>query len=212
MNLTSKQQRFHELLEKFISEEAHPPTLEEMKAWLEANDWGEIKSLNSVKQYFDALEAAGKIRRERKKRGLEMLENSPMENVDFVHIPVMSSPVACGNPNQLIEETPTGSINVSRRLVSNPKLTYAFHASGDSMNLAGIEDGDTVLIEATTDVRDGDIVLASVDGCGTLKILRKSLTTITLLPKSNNPTHQPIYLHPEDEFLIGGKVIQVLKN
>ncbi|MFA5352371.1 MAG: S24 family peptidase [Candidatus Gracilibacteria bacterium] len=212
MNLTSKQTRFLELLESFITENHQPPTLEEMKAWLEKNDWGEIRSLNSVKQYFDSLESAGRIRRERKKRGLELLENSPIENVDFVHIPVMESPVACGNPNQLIEETPTGSINVSRKLVSNPKLTYAFHASGDSMNLAGIEDGDTVLVEATTDVKDGDIVLASVDGCGTLKILRKSLTTITLLPKSDNPTHQPIYLHPEDEFLIGGRVVNILKN
>lgn len=212
MNLTSKQTRFLELLESFITAHNQPPTLEEMKAWLEANEWGEIKSLNSVKQYFDALEAAGKIHRERKKRGVEVLENSPAENVDFVHIPVMESPVACGNPTQLIEETPTASISVSRRLVGNPKLTYAFHASGDSMNLAGIEDGDTVLIEATTEVKDGDIVLASVDGCGTLKIFRKSPTNITLLPKSDNPIHQPIYLSPDDEFLIGGKVSQVLKN
>lgn len=207
MPLTSRQQQFYDLLQQFIEAHGQAPTLEELKEYLEKNKWGEIKSLNSLTQYLDALERAGKIRRERKKRGVMLTEST-----ETVSLPLLPNPVACGAPTALIEETAEDHLTVSRRLVRNPGQTYIFRASGDSMNRAGIDDGDFVLVESTLDLRDGDIVLATIDGCGTLKKIRKGMNTITLLPDSTNPIHKPIYLHTDDDFLIAGKVVNVLKN
>ena len=217
MTLTNRQQKFLDLLEKFITKHDYPPTLEEMKIWLEQNKWGEIRSLNSVKQYLDALEKDGAIRREHKKRGITLTDKSTGEKTEqqineTVLIPLLGSPVACGSPTGLIDETAIDQIKCSRKLLRNPGKTYAFRASGDSMNHAGIDDNDFVLIEATTDIQDNDIVLANIEGCGTLKRYRKGWDTITLSPESDNPEHKPIYLHSDEEFIIAGKVINVLKN
>lgn len=217
MTLTSRQQQFLDLLKEFISAHDYPPTLEEMKIWLEQNNWGAIRSLNSVKQYLDALESAGFIRREHKKRGITLVDKNTgtkteQQVSDIVHIPLLESPVACGSPTTFINENATDQIECSSRLVRNPESVYAFRASGDSMNQAGIDEGDFVLVEATTNIHDNDIVLANVDGCGTLKKFKKNASCISLLPQSTNPEHKPIYLHADDEFLIAGKVVNILKN
>lgn len=207
MALTDKQQQFYDLLRRYVDQHGQAPTLTECKAWLEAHEWGEIRSLNTVTQYLEALEATGKIRRLGRKRGIEFADTTAT-----VAIPVLPNPVSCGAPTNVIEETAEEHHTISRKLVSDPARTYLFRAVGDSMNRAGIDEGDFVLVEATSNVRDGDIVLASINGCGTLKKLRRSATTITLLPDSTNPTHQPIYLHESDDFVIGGRVVHILKN
>ncbi len=207
MFLTPRQQQFYDLLQQYMKKSGQAPTIEELKEFLEQNDWGTIKSLNSITQYLDALESAGKIRRVRKKRGVSLTESA-----DTVSVPVLPNPVACGAPTNLIEERATEHRTLSRRLVRAPEHTYLFRATGDSMNRAGIEEGDFVLVEATQDIKDSDIVLATLDGCGTLKELKRGKNTITLLPRSSNPIHQPIYLHEDDDFLINGKVVEILKN
>ncbi len=205
--LTPRQQQFYDLLQQYIQQAGQSPTIEELKAYLEQHDWGTIRSLNSITQYLDALEHAGKIRRARRKRGVSLTETA-----DTVSVPVLPNPVACGAATNLIEERATEHRTLSRRLVRAPTRTYLFRATGDSMDRAGISEGDFVLVEATSDLCDGDIVLATLDGCGTLKRLRRGVHTITLQPESTNPEHQPIYLHADDDFLINGKVVEVLKN
>jgi repressor LexA len=207
MPLTTKQQRFYDLLRDSFTALGRAPTLEELKEHLESNGWGEIRSLNSLTQYLDALESAHKIRRHGGKCGIEFTETAEM-----VQVPFLPQPVSCGSPTHLIEEQATEHLAISRKLVHSPDRTYAFRTSGDSMNLDGIDDGDIVLVEATSDVRDGDRVLASINGMGTVKRFRKNEYAVTLLPKSSNQSHTPIYLHESDDFLIGGKVIGILKN
>lgn len=209
MPLTKKQQRFHDLLRDAFTALGRAPTLEELKDHLEQNGWGEIRSLNSITQYLDALEAAYKIRRSGGKCGIELAE-ATADNM--VQVPFLPHPVSCGSPTNLIEEQATSHLTISRKLVHSPNTTYAFRTTGDSMDRAGIADGDIVLIEATSEIRDGDRVLASINGMGTVKRFRKNEYAVTLLPESSNPTHTPIYLHESDDFLIGGKVVGVLKN
>ena len=58
---------------------------------------------------------------------------------------------------------------------------YALRVEGDSMSGAGILDGDTVIVEACDDARDGELVIALVDGGeATLKILRRDGDEIVL--------------------------------
>lgn len=214
MALTRTQARFLAELRNFVELHGHTPTLAEMKEHLEATGWGEIRSLNSIAQFFRALEAAGEISRERGKRGVRLADpaakSTGVLSADFWEIPLLASPVACGAPTRLIEEESDERVRVSRTLLRNPERVYALRCSGDSMDLAGIADGDLILVESTPEVRDGQLVLASLDGAGTVKKLRRAGETVALLPQSSNPIHQPIYLHESDDAVIAGRVVAVL--
>ncbi|MFH0834515.1 MAG: transcriptional repressor LexA [Patescibacteria group bacterium] len=207
--LTARQNRFLELLRSYIQLHGDAPTLAEMKIWLEENGWGEVRSLNSIKQYLDALAENGLIARESRKRGITLLDGA----VELRKIPLVDSRVSCGSGSKFIEENANDFLEVSRKLIRNFDDVFAFHCEGDSMDEAGIEENDFVIVKAQpVEIRDGDLVLANVGDCGIVKKLKKSGDTIALLPQSSNPIHKPIYLHSSDEGMIIGKVISILKN
>jgi repressor LexA len=81
---------------------------------------------------------------------------------------------------------------------------------GDSMIEAAIADGDMVVVRRETDVENGDIVAALIDGVeveGTVKSFKRSGDHVWLLPR--NPRYQPI---PGDNAVIVGKVVAVLRR
>jgi len=81
------------------------------------------------------------------------------------------------------------------------------------MDEAGIDDGDFVLVEPqSSEINDGDLVLANVGDYGTVKRFKRNGETISLLPESSNPEHKPIYIHSSDEGMIVGRVLSILKN
>ncbi|MFH1546631.1 MAG: transcriptional repressor LexA [Patescibacteria group bacterium] len=207
--LTTRQKRFYDLLRSFIELHGDSPTLAEMKVWMEENGWSEIRSLNSIKQYLDALGEKGLLRCESRKRGI-VLSNGEVETVK---VPLVDSRVACGYPATILSDTASDFLEVSKKLISNLAKAFAFRCSGDSMNEAGIEDGDFVIVEPQpVEIRDGDLVLANVSGCGTVKRFKRSDETISLFPESSNVEHKPIYLHSSDEGMIVGKIASILKN
>ncbi|MDP3964629.1 MAG: S24 family peptidase, partial [bacterium] len=90
--------------------------------------------------------------------------------------------------------------------------------SGTSMNKAKvngktIQSGDFILVDAhTKEFRNGDRVLVVIDGLATVKTYRSlDGKMIALLPESTDKIHKPIFLTPEDNFVINGRVIDVLK-
>lgn len=207
--LTTRQNRFLELLRNFIALHGDSPTLAEMKVWMEENDWGEVSSLNSVKQYLDALADKGFIARESKKRGITLLD----DKLATQKIPLIDSRVSCGSATNLLEDDACDFLEVSKKLIRSFEKVFAFRCEGDSMNQAGIDDGDCVLVRPEAhDVRDGDLVLANVNDCGVIKKFKRAGETISLLPQSSNPIHKPIYLHASDSGAIVGKVLSILKN
>ena len=133
--------------------------------------------------------------------------------METVKVPLVDSRVACGYPTAVLEDTATNFLEVSKKLISNLARAFAFRCSGDSMNEAGIEDGDFVIVEPQpVEIHDKDLVLANVGDYGTVKCFKKSGNTISLFPKSSNPEHKPIFLHSSDEGMIVGKIITVLKS
>ena len=206
MPLTEKQKKFYELLKAYFREKRVSPKLTELKVWLGAHEW-KISSLNSLTQYLNALEEEGKISRDPGMRGIRLLES-----YDTVPIPVISSLASCGSPTNFLDEEIEDYVDVSHALVKNSDNIFLFEVEGNSMNKAGIEDGDSLLIEKTDNLHDRDIVLATIDGCCTVKRLRKGTGTLTLVPESTDPIYKPIYLHETDDFVIAGKVLHILKN
>lgn len=62
---------------------------------------------------------------------------------------------------------------------------------GDSMNAAGIFDGDEILVRQQPEVEDGQIAVVLVNGDeATVKRFRQQGDTVSLIPQSYNPAHQ----------------------
>ena len=79
---------------------------------------------------------------------------------------------------------------------------YLLKVQGDSMIDDGILDGDLVGVHRTSDARNGQVVVARVDGEITIKRYERGRRNISLLPR--NPAHAPIVVQPDQDFGIEG--------
>lgn len=120
-----------------------------------------------------------------------------------VGIPLAGT-VPCGLP-LLAEENIEAIIPVSKKLVKNPDNYFLLKATGDSMDLAGIQDRDLVLVKKQPVANEGDRVVALINDEATVKILHFGDGVAALTPKSTNPAHRPIIV--SDDFSIQGIVV-----
>ena len=97
--------------------------------------------------------------------------------------------VEAGFPSPAEEET-TDTLSLDDYLIENKEATFMLTVKGDSMQDAGILAGDMVLAERKESAKDGEIVIAEVDGEWTMKYLRKRGSSIFLEPA--NPKYRPI--------------------
>ena len=209
--LTPKQKIVLQAIKKFFSENGRMPTIRELKQ--ENAKLGlKFKSLRSVFLYLNALEEKGFIKRVSRDRGIELKDQSQK---NFVDVPVLGMANA-GTPTFFAKQNIDGFLKVSRGLLHNREV-FAIRVFGDSMNLAEIngkkiKEDDLILVDSQTkDFKNGDLVLTVIDGLATVKIFKQiSKKMIGLFPQSTNKRHQPIYLTPDDDFIINGKVIDVL--
>lgn len=107
----------------------------------------------------------------------------------FGEIPMLGL-VTAGFPS-IVEEELTDTINLDDLLIKNKSLTYMLEVDGDSMIDAHIEKGDMVLVERANGAKDGQIVIAEVDGEFTMKYFRKVGDKVWLEPANKN--YKPIY-------------------
>ena len=128
------------------------------------------------------------------------------EAVQTVSIPLVGA-VACGTPI-LAEENIEAFIPVSLKLAVPPYQYFFLHAKGDSMNEAGINDRDLVLVRKQSHAENGDLVVALVDDEATLKEFYKKGAVVLLKPRSSNKKHQPIVLTAD--FQIQGIVVSAI--
>lgn len=125
-----------------------------------------------------------------------------------VNIPIVGV-VACGSPI-FAEQNIEGYVPISTSIAKTGSKYYLLHAKGDSMDEAGINDGDLVLVRQQSVARDGDNVVALIDDEATIKEFHKSNSVIMLKPRSSNPIHKPIIL--EENFQIQGIIVKVIPN
>lgn len=106
------------------------------------------------------------------------------------------------DPNQL------DSLSLDQYLVGNKQSTYLLEVKGDSMIDEGIREGDLVLVERRGDPKDGDIVIAEVDGGWTMKYFKKKGSLIYLKPANKN--YSPIY--PQYDLKVAAIVKGVIRK
>ena len=148
-----------------------------------------------------------------------------LNKADLVVIPYMGA-ANCGPASRLAKDDIEGYINISSSLLDTKKYDslFAVKADGRSMNQAqikdqSIEDGDYVIVDSDRLPQRNDYVLATINNLANIKKYlpqrnhKGEITRIALLSESSE-SHEPIFIHPEDETgkLIAGVVIQVFKG
>lgn len=160
------------------------------------------------------------------KKGLLSSEYKSAGIISGDHSKVLSVPILgsanCGEPTRLAEENLEGYLRVSPSLLPTERTgdLFALKAVGDSMNKAqlnngvSIEDGDLVIIDKGYKIpRNGDYVVSIIDGSANIKrlILDQRNKAVHLISESST-YYPPIVVHAEDDFMINGKVIHVIKK
>jgi repressor LexA len=115
--------------------------------------------------------------------------------------------VEAGFPTPAEEEN-VDAITLDDWLITNKEASYLLRVSGESMIEAGIMPGDTVILERGRAVKNGDIVIANVDGDWTMKFYEKRGKKIVLMPA--NVRFSPI--EPKGELQIAGVVTAVIRK
>jgi len=214
--LTKKEEVVLKIIKDYLSQKSKMPTIREVHKI--AGKYGlKVKSLGSIFLYLRSLEDKGFISRSSEDRGIKILSQGKKK---FVSVPILGTANA-GSPTFFAEQNVEGYLKLSRRLIAK-KITefiFAIEVFGDSMDQAEInrkkiESGDYVLVDAKCkEYNNGDKVLATVDSLATIKnFFQIDRETIGLFPQSSNKSHKPIYLTPEDNFVINGKIIDVFKT
>jgi repressor LexA len=174
----------------------------------ELKDELKYRSPRSAAVILERLAAHGFIRR-RPDGQLQLLRDLPEESSHARTVPVaLVGLIACGAP-LLAEQNIEAMIPVSVSLARPPHRYFMLRASGDSMNLSGIDDGDLVLVRQQPTAQDGDRVVALIDDEATIKVLRRAGDAIALEPRSKNKRHKPILV--TRDFQVQGIVVSAIR-
>ena len=197
--LTHKQERVLEFIRQRVRENL-PPTIREI-----AQELG-FSSTGTVRDYLEALEAKGYLKRSAKRsRAIELLKNS----LDKFRIPIIGS-IPAGRPTMAYEDI-QGYIDVDNLFLGRLSQSdvFALNVKGQSMIDAGILDGDIAIIKKQQVAHHSDIVAAILTGNDevTLKRFRHQAGRKPYLEAANKD-YPPIY----EEFAILGKLITVIRK
>lgn len=198
--ITASQRRTLLEIEGYIRRHQFAPTMQELAGLLQI-------SVTSAHEQVGQLVRKGYLKRANgKTRGLAVIRRPQDSPPRLVPIPLVGT-VAAGSPIPA-EEDVIGEVLVEEAL-GKANQCFALRVEGQSMNSAGINDGDVVIVRKQPLAENGDIVVALVDGEGTIKRLHLRENDIELRPESSVKKYRPIPIGPETELRIVGKVVAV---
>ena len=180
------------ILIRFYEDQRRMPTYSEMMRLFG------YKSKNAVARLVEKFIDAGIVAKDSLGRLIP---------TDFItNTPLLGS-VKAGFPS-MAEEISFDTLNIDSFLIQKKSSTYLLKVDGDSMIDAHIADGDLVVAERTDTARDGQIVIAEIDGEHTMKYYRNKNGKIWLDPA--NKDFSPMY--PEHSFFIRAVVKGVIRK
>lgn len=210
--LKEREEKILNYMKSVIRQKGYPPTVREICSALN------IKSTSTAHKDIDSLVKKGYIAKDPSKpRALMVLDTQEdltarepsagnIERTDIVDIPLVGQ-VAAGTPI-LAEENVEDTFPVPARFLGNG-TNFILTVRGESMIEAGIMDGDYLLVEQQNTARNGDMVVAMVDGFeseATVKTFYKEKDHIRLQPE--NSSMSPIIVQ---DVTILGKVKGVFR-
>ena len=199
-NLSDKDRKAFSFIRNMIINQGRSPSLREI------NTVTKDSSPRSAGLAIDRLIKAGML--EKRGRYLLLTSERDSSSVHTVNLPLVNN-VACGTP-MLAEENVEAEIAVSTALAKPGFKYFLLRASGDSMNQAGINPGDLLLIRQQTTAENGQRVVALINNEATVKEFEKNGDVVILRPRSSSKEHKPIVL--TDNCIIQGVVQAVLPS
>lgn len=209
--LTAKQDLILRVIREYFLKNGQAPSLSELQKLLD------IATKRGVVNHLEALERKGYIFRTSEPRGIHMVERDEEVVYEYlVGVPILGYANA-GTPIVTAEEENLGVLKIDKGILRNKKNIFSLIVKGDSMDMEKIEgneikDGTYILVDKEANVEDGDVVVAIIENCATVKKIKRNKDMIILYPNSSNSTHQPIYLDRNTESMLNGKVVRVLEN
>ena len=197
MKLTRRQQEIYDYLHANAAQFAHPPTFDELCQGLG------LSSRGSLHKHIQALVEAGLVEPMAGRQGIRLVEWQQCES----GIPHLGA-IAAGRPIEALSHTeflPIPDFLLSKR------PCYALTVKGESMINIGIMDGDMVIIEKRDSARNGEVVVALINGEeATLKRLQNNNDgSVTLHPE--NSTMQAMSF-AADAVQIQGVLVSLLRR
>ena len=169
-----------------------------MPGYKELMDLTGFKSKNAVYKLINKLVELGVVKKDAQGR-ITLTRN--MDEVPMLGL------VEAGIPT-VAEETELDTLDINTYLVEDRAGSYLLEVKGDSMIEEGIKEGDLVVAEKRTTAKEGEIVIAEVDGGWTMKYYRKKGNQVYLEPA--NKKYKPIY--PEYDLKIAAVVKGVIRK
>lgn len=198
MPLTRRQQEVYDYLRKNQGEFEHPPTLDELCERLD------LASRGSLHKHIQALIQTGLVEPlSGKKRGVRLV---PQEVEAGEGVPLLGT-IAAGRPIEALPQPETIEVPGFLR---GDRPCYVLQVRGESMIEEGIVDGDYVIIEKRDHARNGEIVVALVNGEeATLKRIEQQPDKVILHPA--NAAMAPMS-YPLDAITIQGVLIGQMRK
>ena len=198
MKLTNRQKEVLNYISKYIDAWGISPSFDEV-----CSHFG-FSSYNTVSSYLNILEQKGYIRRPKgknKKRAIQVI--SPVETRRF-EFPLLGR-VAAGAPIEAIQDVDVVEVPPS---MANESDCFVLQVKGVSMEEDGILDGDFVVIRKQATAKNGEIVVALVDGGATVKRYYRHKDHVELRPSHGE---MPSIRVQGEDFRIEGKVVGVMR-
>jgi repressor LexA len=207
MALTRRQKQVLDFVAKFVEDNGYSPSYEEIATELD------LASLATVHKHIRALEGKHYLKcGHNQSRSLDLSSKYFQEQRKLreggppaIEVPLVGR-IAAGTPVESVADRET--LNLAEFL--RDRETFALEVRGDSMIEDHICDGDLVLVERTSQVKDGDIVVALIRGMDTtLKRFYRESDVARLQPanSSMNPIRVPLA-----DLEIQGRVLAVLRK
>lgn len=197
--LTNRQQQIFDLIKENISETGMPPTRAEI-----ATFFG-FKSANAAEEHLKALAKKGYIEMiPGTSRGIRLSEKL----IEKEGLPLIGR-VAAGEPI-LAQEHVEDHYKVDGNLF-HPAADYLLRVNGESMKDIGILDGDLLAVHQTTDVQNGQVIVARVEENVTVKRYKREGNIVYLHAENENFSPIKVDLTAQ-EFNIEGVAVGVIRS
>jgi repressor LexA len=204
MAITKRQREVYDFIAQFTHEKGYCPSFQEI------GDGTGLSSLATVHKHISNLEKKGLLKRENNRsRSIDVL---PVRSRARKALQAASTTfpllgrIAAGRPVETFENPETISLDD----ITRQREVFVLEVRGDSMQDEHIVDGDYVMVEKSKTARNGDIVVALVDGSETtLKRFYREGDQIRLQP--SNAAMAPIMV-PAQAVQVQGKVVGILRK
>lgn len=131
------------------------------------------------------------------------------DTTSVLEIPHVGFGVSAGFPSPA-DDFLEGPIDLNKALIKNQDATFYIKVDGYSMQGAGIDHGDLLVVDRSLDPQNGKIAICYIDGEFTVKRLKVEKDCVYLVPE--NKDYKPIKVTEDNDLIIWGIVTTVIKS